>query len=877
MNEQDYLNSTGMENVPQASYEEPQMMQQEMPAADYQEPQMMMPQAGYEMPQAAQDAYAPAAETPSPKKRSMKPVVAVILVVLIAITGTGLYKIWDNRNKPMTTPAGPRTVEEDPVFANVSNPDDYSTIYNAISKLNKRGFSGYGYKYMMNGIDFDVPESEVAISDSIPKSYGGSKINDGTTAVGSDKQDFSDTNVQVKGVQEADIIKTDGKYIYALNSDEKKLYTVETNNGQLKVVSEIELTDKYLEEIKEEAAQTPLASPTDPASATDAIEELIDSYNSTVGNNTEKIKTENEFYDVYQKAFGDYINEIDTEYREFYVCGDTLVVISEKYAGFRPRYYYFYEYRPIRGEMFDFTTNCNMLLPIHAYVMKGETTVSFYDYSDKTSPVFKNSVSMSGSYVSSRMVGDYLYFVTSESVYSNMINEKVPETFVPTMRTGKDINVEPIKDICILNNMEDSIYTNVCGVDVRGSGSIVSSKSLLGGGDDIYSNTENLYVYCRVYDYSKLDEMYKAKYGDIDEVEEIDVDENADDNDDYDEVEEYEDEDYEDEDYEEEDEEIDFGEDYYEFEQTQITKFAFKDGKIDLYASNTVNGEVINQFALDEYNGYLRAVVTNEGEYFGDDEDKDFFEEWNTLLIFDKNMKQVSSIEKIAMGEELKSVRFDGDIGYFVTFVQTDPLFTVDLKDPYDPKILSELKIPGFSTYLHPYGSGLLFGFGNAADEKTGRTSGLKLSMFDVSDKADVKEQNTLIFAEDNRTYDVYESYHSMALDNHKAILISPEKNLIGIPVSHEIWSYDDYESDSESKLSYIFFKYSEQEGFVQLGEAVVMESKDSSDWNKFYSIYRDSVRGMYIGDYLYVVSTAGCTSFTMDSFTKVASVEFGE
>lgn len=858
MNEQDYLNNTGMENapqevqqdIPQASCEEPQMPQ-EMSAESYQEPQAMpheayesMPQTGYEVPQV------PTEDTAAPKKKSMKPVVAVILVVLIAITGTGLYKIWDNRNKPMTTPAGPRTVEEDPVFANVSNPDDYSTIYKAISKINKRAFSGYGmYKYAMNSVDLDgiqsldgaVTERSDAVENlSEPELSGG-------------KQDFSDTNVQVKGVQEADIIKTDGKYIYALNSDEKKIYTIETNNGQLKVVSEIELSDKFLEEIQEEAAQTPLASPTDPASATDAIEEIIKSYNFGVDEN-KKIKTKDEFYKEYQKAFGDYIKEIDTEYREFYISGDTLVVISEKYTGFRPRYYYYDYYfnsYSSRNRMFDFTADCSMLLPIHAYVMKGETTVSFYDYSDRTKPSFKNSISMSGSYVSSRMVGDYLYFVTTESVYGNMINEKVPETFVPTLRTGSSISVEPIKDICILDNMEDSVYTNVCGVDVKGSGSIVSSKSLLGGGDDIYSNTENLYVYCRVYDYSKIEEMYKNSEEDGDS----DSNENGD----------------------EVTEKIDLGEDYYEFEKTQITKFAFKDGKIDLYASNTVNGEVINQFALDEYNGYLRAVVTNQGEYFGDDEDKDFFEEWNTLLIFDKNMKQVSSIEKIAVGEELKSVRFDGDIGYFVTFVQTDPLFTVDLKDPYDPKILSELKIPGFSKYLHPYGDGLLFGLGYLADEETGRTNGLKLSMFDVSNKADVTEQNTLAFAEDRETYDLYESYHSMALDNHKAILVSPEKNLIGIPVSYEKWSYDDYERDSKSKLSYVFFKYSKDEGFVQIGEAVVVESDDYTDWEQYYSIYSDNVRGMYIGNYLYVVSTAGCMSFTMDSFTKVASVEFGE
>jgi uncharacterized secreted protein with C-terminal beta-propeller domain len=149
--------------------------------------------------------------------------------------------------------------------------------------------------------------------------------------------------------------------------------------------------------------------------------------------------------------------------------------------------------------------------------------------------------------------------------------------------------------------------------------------------------------------------------------------------------------------------------------------------------------------------------------------DEDGSKTFNALYVLDADLQVAGSITDLAQDEVIYSARFDGDIGYFVTFRQVDPLFAVDLSNPKAPVVLSALKIPGFSEYLHLWSDGRLFGLGRDADVETGRAGRMKLSMFDTSDPADVTERKTLLLDSD----------YSAALYNHKAILISRDKNLI--------------------------------------------------------------------------------------------------
>lgn len=186
--------------------------------------------------------------------------------------------------------------------------------------------------------------------------------------------------------------------------------------------------------------------------------------------------------------------------------------------------------------------------------------------------------------------------------------------------------------------------------------------------------------------------------------------------------------------------------------------------------------------------------------------------------MFDENLDLIGKIDGLAKNEKVYSVRFSGDTAYFVTFRTVDPLFTVDLSDPANPVILSELKIPGFSNYLHPYSDGLLFGLGQDADERTGWTRGMKLSMFDVSDPHAVSEKHCLKL----------DSYSSEALYNHKAILVSAEKDLIGFP----------------TETGYVIYGYDTEKGFYKKAETALEKLWASHD-----------IRGLYSGDYVYIVT----------------------
>lgn len=266
-----------------------------------------------------------------------------------------------------------------------------------------------------------------------------------------------------------------------------------------------------------------------------------------------------------------------------------------------------------------------------------------------------------------------------------------------------------------------------------------------------------------------------------------------------------------------------------------IMKFSYGDGVIEAKATAEIDGWLEDVFCVDEYNDYLRIVVTS---YKNNDE-------INTLYVFDKEMVKVGSIEDIAPGERIYSARFDGDVGYFVTFRQVDPLFSVDLSNPAEPKIIGELKIPGFSEYMYMWEEGKMIGIGEENGE-------IKLSMFDISDPYNVTEEDKAILED---------MYSSEALYNHKAILVSSAKNIIGFVAD----GYEQFTAENECFFEYgqYYYIYSYENGeFVK--KSVVCIGDD------FYG----NVRGMYIGEYIYVVTTWGTVDvISMNDYSIVKSI----
>lgn len=268
---------------------------------------------------------------------------------------------------------------------------------------------------------------------------------------------------------------------------------------------------------------------------------------------------------------------------------------------------------------------------------------------------------------------------------------------------------------------------------------------------------------------------------------------------------------------------------------TQILKFSCQKGKIRAKGAADLKGFLNDSFSMNEYNGYLRIVLT---DYSGDTQT-------NALYVLDDALEVCGSITDIAEGEEIRSARFLGDTGYFVTFKETDPLFSVDLSNPADPKVLGELKITGFSSYLHFYGENKLLGVGNEVDPETGAYTGIKLAMFDVSDPSNVKQLHKFVIKD---TYDCPLFY------DYKAAMIDTEKNVFG------------FMCDS----SYMIFRYDEGKGF----ENVFTENLGNSYYGSSYN-GTQGIRGCFIDNSFYLIGGGQIRIYDMaDDYKEVGRLE---
>lgn len=197
--------------------------------------------------------------------------------------------------------------------------------------------------------------------------------------------------------------------------------------------------------------------------------------------------------------------------------------------------------------------------------------------------------------------------------------------------------------------------------------------------------------------------------------------------------------------------------------------------------SGRVIGQMLNQFSMSEYQGALRVGVQSPGQT-------------SAVYVLDatrRDMPVMGKVDNLAKGETLRAVRFVGDRGYVVTFKEVDPLFVLDLKDPANPKVAGELKIPGFSTYLHPYGDHQLIGLGLNVLGDGWTVNGLKLSLFDVSDATHPVEVHTTVIGTGFLHPDVLDNHHAFSMDTAQNILSFPSNTntLSGFSVSSKGFS----------------------------------------------------------------------------------------
>ena len=337
--------------------------------------------------------------------------------------------------------------------------------------------------------------------------------------------------------------------------------------------------------------------------------------------------------------------------------------------------------------------------------------------------------------------------------------KKYPSTYIPYV----DGDLMKAKDIYLPEGTKGCMYEIVSSINLKQPNKIADSKAIFSEGGDAYVSNKNIYYY---------EEEWTGNG---------------------------------------------------KQEKTLLRKLSYKKGKLAVVAQKTFRGYLNDSFSIDEYDGYLRMVVTRG--------------KTNAVYVLDQKLKLTGKITNLAKDERVYSARFLGDTGYFVTYKETDPLFSVDLSNPKNPKILGRLKIPGFSNYLHFYGEDKLLGIGMDVDKKGDVTDGVKLSMFDISDKKNVKEEHK---------YTLKDVYSTDVEWDYKAALIDVEKNIIGFPAG------------GENRQMYYLFNYTEEKGF------------QCNMKEKIYGSDALSTRGIYIKDRLYVIHGNVLKAYSLKTYKKV-------
>ncbi len=283
-----------------------------------------------------------------------------------------------------------------------------------------------------------------------------------------------------------------------------------------------------------------------------------------------------------------------------------------------------------------------------------------------------------------------------------------------------------------------------------------------------------------------------------------------------------------------------------ELEKTGIYKIAIKDGALTYQSTATVPGTMLNQFSMDEYQGNLRIATTRSRSWLPGG-DTNVQESYNNLYVLDSNLQIIGRLEKMALGERLYSARFIGNLGYLVTFKQVDPLFVIDLSNPASPQIKGELKIPGYSAYLHPIDDKTLIGLGvEMVDSGGGRmeNKGLKISIFDVSDPQSPKEKFNYVLA----------GASSNALYDHHAFLYSSTKNLLAIPIND---SKDNFNGFAVFKIN---------------SDSLELLKKISHSFKEAYS---ELLRSAYINDNFYTLSSRYLKINSLNDWSELGSIKF--
>lgn len=611
----------------------------------------------------------------------------------------------------------------------------------------------YGTKKMRAGMDFFngavMAPAATAVEDAAV-----SKQSEASGA-----GDYSTTNVQVEGVDEADIVKTDGKYIY------------QVNNNRIVIVE---------------------AYPADKM----RVKKIID------------------------------LSESNISPMELYLDEKSLVVIGSSNGNIPVRLY--------KGQ--------SMMPPIDQYYYNSTTKMLIYDIRDKDNIKKSREIELEGNYLSSRKIGSKLYLISNDRLNYYRIYDDTGVNDTPSYRDTAVqegyIRIDYGKIAYFPGSIEPA-YMIAAGLDLDKPSEGVNVSTYLGAGESIYASTENLYVAVTRYN--------DAYGGDHDAViydsakDKKPAVKTAD-------------------------------------RETLIYRFALNSGKLDYTGKGQVPGSILNQFSMDENKGYFR-IATTKGNLWGEGDNISK----NNMYVLDPELNICGSIEDIAPGEKIYSVRFMGSRAYMVTFKKVDPLFVIDLKDPKKPAILGALKIPGYSDYLHPYDENHIIGFGKDSIElsnenawggsgSTAYYQGMKIALFDVSDVNNPKEKFKEMIGD--------RGTDSELLDNHKALLFSREKELMAFPVTvMEIKEGGNVSGNMPVYGTFSFqgayvYNVDLENGFkLRARISHISDEEYLKSGDHWYDYNKNVERILYIGDNIYTISKGMIKANAIKDMKEIGSL----
>src|SRR3989338_8834984 len=596
--------------------------------------------------------------------------------------------------------------------------------------------------------------------------------------------DYSQTNVQVQGVDEADFVKNDGKYIYTLSGNK------------------LVIVDAYPAEDAEILSET----------------------------------------------------EIKGRPRDMFVNKDVLVVMAEG------------DDQVLAIDEYDFVPRPRYTQKTHAIV---------FNIQNREKPVLEKDFDVSGYYYQSRMIGDYIYFIAKENVYyfSNYVD-------MPVLRESGKVIASP-SVFYFPRPFNSYTFHTIASFNINEL-SINAESFMLGDSSTLYVYESNIYLaYQKNVPFGYYESHNKDRFFEVvlpllpadakNMINEINSDRGLDQYEKWEKISLVLEDMYNSMEEKEKTaliEKIEKAVEEYELKleqerrKTVIHRISINEGKIRHEADGEVPGYLLNQFSMDEKEGNLRVTTTT---YVYARESTMY----NNVFVLDSDMEVIGKLEDIAPEERIYSARFIGDRLYMVTFKNVDPFFVIDLSEPESAKILGQLKIPGFSNYLHPYDEDTIIGIGKETEgnEWGGiSTKGVKLALFDVSDVKNPKQLDKYEIGE--------QGTDSEALNEHKAFLFDREKNILVIPVREVKGRYYDskygYYRNDVWQGAYAF-GLKKEDGFELKGKVTHAEKADD---DAYYGSPNAVRRSLYMGNVLYTISAKKIKMNDIDSIESLNEIE---